>query len=118
MNQVQSSSNAMVVVKKLKKIDGNTMYKFDKDGLSVVHFRTESFQVTATTEIITALTNSTSLNIIEIENYNINNENANILATVLHHNPQLQELHLNKNELYTNNTIKIIKALQNAVTLT
>ena len=118
MNQVQSSSNAMAVVKKLKKIDGNKIYTFDKDVLSVVRFHAESFQVTATTEIIAALTNSTSLNIIEIENYNINNENVNILATVLHHNPQLQELHLNKNELQTNNTIKIIKALQNAVTLT
>ena len=40
------------------------------------------------------------------------------LAAVLHHNPQLQELHLNGNIIQTNNAIKIIKALHSVVTLT
>ena len=119
MNQVLPNSYAMTrVIRNLQKIYGDKMYLFEKDILSVVRFHAKAFQATGATKIIAALSNSTSLNIIEIENYNVNNKNVDKLAAVLHHNPQLQELHLNRNKIQTNNAIKIIKALHNVVTLT
>ena len=118
MNQAQLNSYAMTTVKKLEKIDRDKMYIFEKNLLTVVRFYAVAFQATGTTQIITALSNSTSLNIIEIENYNINNKNVDKLVAVLHHNTQLQELRLNRNKLQTNNAIKIITALHNVVTFT
>ena len=114
-----ANSYAMTrVIRNLEKIYGDKMYLFEKDILSVVRFHAKAFQVTGATKIIAALSNITSLNIIEIENYNINNKNVDELVAILHHNPQLQELHLNRNKIQTNNAIKIIKALHSVVTLT
>ena len=106
------------VIWNLEKIYGDKIYSFEKDILSVVRIHAKAFQPASATKIIAALSNSTSLNIIEIENYNINYKNVDELAAVLHHNPQLQELHLNRNKIQTYNAIIIIKALQSVVTLT
>ena len=114
-----ANSYAMTrVIRNLEKIYGDKIYSFEKDILSVVRIHAKAFQPASATKIIAALSNSTSLNIIEIENYNINYKNVDKLAAVLHHNPQLQELHLNRNKIQTNNAIKIIKALHSVVTLT
>ena len=119
MNQALPNNYAMTrVIRNLEKIYGDKMYIFEKDILSMVRFHAKAFQVTGATKIIAALSNITSLNIIEIENYNINNKNVDELVAILHHNPQLQELHLNRNKIQTNNAIKIIKALHSVVTLT
>ena len=119
INQALPNSYAMTkVVRNLEKIYGDKMYSFEKDVLNVIRFHAKAFQAVSARKIIAALSNSTSLNIIEIENYNISNKNVDKLAAVLHHNPQLQELHLKRNKLQTNNAIKIIKALHNVVTLT
>ena len=119
MNQALPNNYAMTrVIRNLEKIYGDKMYLFEKDILSMVRFHAKAFQVTGATKIIAALSNITSLNIIEIKNYNINNKNVDKLAAILHHNPQLQELHLNRNKIETNNAIKIIKALHSVVTLT
>ena len=118
INQALPNSFAMTkVIRHLEKIYGDKMYSFEKDVLNVIRFHAKAFQPASATRVIAALSNSTSLNIIEIENYNINNKNVDKLAAVLHHNPQLQELHLNRNKLQTNNAIKIIKALHSVVTL-
>ena len=119
MNQAQPNSYATTtVIRNLEKIYGDKIYSFEKGILSVVRFRAKAFQATSATKIIAALSNSTSLIIIDIENYNINDKNVDKLAAILHHNPQLQELYLNRNEIETNNAIKIIKALHSVVTLT
>ena len=119
MNKTQLNSYTMTrVIRNFEKIYGDKMYSFEKGMLIVVRFHAKAFQVTGATKIIAALCNSTSLNIIEIENYNISDKNVDKLAAVLHHNPQLRELHLNRNKLQTNNAIKIIKALHSVVTLT
>ena len=119
MNQALPNNYAMTrVIRNLEKIYGDKMYLFEKDILSMVRFHAKAFQVTGATKIIAALSNITSLYIIEIENYNINNKNVDKLVAILHHNPQLQELHLNRNKIQTNNAIKIIKALHSVVTLT
>ena len=110
--------NSYTMTRNLEKIYGDKMYSFDKDVLNVSRFHAKTFQATGATKIIAALSNSTSLNTIEIENYNINNKNVDKLVAILHHNPQLQELHLNRNKIQTNNAIKIIKALHSVVTLT
>ena len=119
MNQAQPNSYATTtVIRNLEKIYGDEIYSFEKGILSVVRFRAKAFQATSATKIIAVLSNSTSLNIIDIENYNINDKNVDKLAAILHHNPQLQELYLNRNKIQTNNAIKIIKALHSVVTLT
>ena len=119
LNQALPNNYAMTrVIRNLEKIYGDKMYLFEKDILSMVRFHAKAFQVTGATKIIAALSNITSLNIIEIENYNINNKDVDELVAILHHNPQLQELHLNRNKIQTNNAIKIIKVLHSVVTLT
>ena len=119
MNQAQLNSYTMTkVIRNLENIYGDEMYIFETDILSMVRFHAVAFQATGATRIIAALSNSTSLSIIEIENYNINDKNVDELAAVLHHNPQLQELHLNRNKIQTRNAIKIIKALHSVFALT
>ena len=117
MNQVQLNSCAMTMVKKLEQTDGERMYIFENDHLIMVCIHARTFQATGVTEIITALSNSTSLSIIDIENYYITNKNADNLVTILYHNPQLQELHLNINNLQTNSITEVIKALHSVATL-
>ena len=119
INQALPNSYAMTrVIRHLEVSYGDKMYLFEKDVLNVVRFHAKAFRSASATRVIAALSNSTSLNIIEIENYNINDKNVDKLAAVLHHNPQLQELHLNRNKIETYNAIKIIKALHSVVTLT
>ena len=119
INQALPNNYAMTrVIRHLVISYGDKMYSFEKDVLNVVRFHAKAFQSASATRVIAALSNSTSLNIIEIENYNINDKNVDKLAAVLHHNPQLQELHLKRNKIETNNVIKIIKALHSVVTLT
>ena len=108
MNQAQLNSCAMTMVEKLEQINGERMYIFENDQLNMVHVHARTFQATGAIEIIAALSNSTSLNITDIENYNITNRNADNLTTVLYHNPQLHELHLNRNNLQTNSTVEVI----------
>ena len=119
MNQALPNSYAMTrVIRNLEKIYGDKMYSFEKDVLNVVRFHAKAFQAANATRVIAALSNITSLNIIEIKNYNINDKNVDKLVAILHHNPQLQELHLNRNKIQINNAIKIIKVLHSVVTLT
>ena len=118
INQVQLNSCAMAMVEKLEQIDGERMYIFENDHLNMVRVHARTFQATGATEITAALSNSICLSIIDIENYSITHKNTDDLATILCCNPQLQELHLNRNNLHTNSTIKVIKALHSVKTLT
>ena len=118
MNQAQLNSCAMTIVKKFQQIDGEKMYMFENDHLIMVRVYARTFQATDVTEIIAALSNITYLSIIDIENYCITNKNAANLATILGCNPQLQELHLFRNNLQTNSANEVIKALHSVTTLT
>ena len=115
MNQPQPYYYTMT---KLEQTDGDRLVIFENKLVNVIRVCGKALQGAYATEIMGALSNSTSLNIIDIKNYHITNEDADNLATILHRNPHLQELHLVGNRLETDNAIKIIKALQVVVTLT
>ena len=90
------------------------VYVFEDNQLQMAHLRSEMHQSIGAAQFITTLDNITTLNIhvIEITNFDITDEIASDLANVLHHNTQLQELHMNGNNLQAVNAIKISKALQ------
>ena len=120
INQALPNSYAMTrVIRHLEISYGDKMYSFEKDVLNVVRFHAKAFQPASATRVIAALSNSTSLNIIEIENYNIiTDEAADDLAAAIHCNTLLQELDVSGNDLRTEGVIKIAVALQSIVTLT
>ena len=96
----------------------STIYVFQNNQLSMAYLQTKwRYQVTGAAQFITTLNNITTLNTIEIKNFIITDENADALANILHLNTQLQELHLDGNELRTTSAIKIAKALQGISTL-
>ena len=105
MSQAQSDSYGMSLVRKLEQINGDKMYVFDNNLLTVVRVHARVPQAPGATQFITALSDIVSLHIIEIDNYAITNENVNDLANILHHNTQLQELYLNGNCLHADNAI-------------
>ena len=105
MSQAQSDSYGMSLVRKLEQINGDKMYVFDNNLLTVVCVHARVSQAPGATQIITALSDIVSLHTIEIDNYAITNETVNDLANILHHNTQLQELYLNGNCLHADTTI-------------
>ena len=105
MSQAHSDCYGMNLVRKLEQINGDKMYVFDNNLLTVVHVHAKVPQAPGATQIITALSVTVSLHTIEIDNYAITNENVYDLANILHHNTQLQELYLNGNCLQADNTI-------------
>ena len=111
MKQTQSYCYAMSLIRKFEQINGNKMYIFENDLINLVRLRGKVHQTTGITHIIDALSNTTSLNAIEIDNYTISSEAANHLTNVIHNNTQLQEIILNRNNLLINSTVKIAKAL-------
>ena len=111
MNQTQPHCYAMSLIRKLEQINGNKMYVFENDLVNLVRLRGKVHQTTGITHVIDALSNTTSLNTIEIDNYTISNEAANHLTNVIYNNTQLQEIILNGNNLLTNSTVEIAKAL-------
>ena len=111
MNQTQPHCYAMSLIRKFEQINGNKMYIFKNDLVNLVRLRGKVHQTTGITHIIDALSNTTSLNTIEIDNYAISSEAASHLTNVIHNNTQLQEIILNGNDLLINSTIKIAKAL-------
>lgn len=112
MNQMQLDCG-MTLVRKLEQIYGDKMYMFENNLLKLVRLHAKVFQVTGATQIVAALSNTTSLNTIDIDNYSITNEIIRDLANILQNNIELQELHLNGNSLQANNAIKIAKHLYN-----
>ena len=92
-------------------------YVFENSQLTKAYLYEEVHQATGTAQFFTTLNSITTLNTIEIINFGITNEIANNLANILHCNIQLQELHLNGNNLQTGSAIRIAKALQVISTL-
>ena len=111
MSQSQPDYNSMLLIRKLEQVSGDKLCIFENNLVSQVRFHAKALQVTGATQIITALSNTTSLKMIEIENYIITSEATDNLASILQCNTQLQVLHLNGNSLQINNIIKIAKAL-------
>ncbi len=111
-NQTQPDCYGMALVRELEQINGVIkMYTFDNHLVNLMRMHAKNFQETGATQVIAALSNTTSLKTIDIKNYRITSEVADYLANVLHCNNQLQELHLNGNCLQTSNVIKITKVL-------
>ena len=94
-----------------EQINGNIMYIFENDQVNFVRVHAKEHQTTGITHVIAALIHGTSLNKIDIDNYTITSEDADRLVNIIHNNTQLQEISLNGNNLQTNNTTKIAKAL-------
>ena len=94
-----------------EQINGNIVYIFENDQVNFVRVHAKEHQTTGITQVIAALIHATSLNTIDIDNYTITSEDADHLVNIIHNNTQLQEISLNGNNLQTNNTIKIAKAL-------
>ena len=111
MNQTQPQCYTMSLIRKFEQINGNKMYIFENDLVNLVRLHGKVHQTTSITHIIDVLSNTTSLNTIEIDNYAISSEAANHLTNVIHNNTQLQEIILNGNNLLINDTVKIAKAL-------
>ena len=111
MSQSQPDYNGVLLIRKLEQVSGGKLCIFENNLVSQVRFHAKALQVTGATQIITALSNTISLKMIEIENYIITSEAADNLAFILQCNTQLQVLHLNGNSLQINNIIKIAKAL-------
>ena len=105
MSQAHSDCYGMSLVQKLEQINGDKMYVFDNNLLTVVCVHAGVPQAPGATRIIAALSDTVTLHIIEIDNYAITNENVYDLANILHHNTQLQELYLNENCLQADNVI-------------
>ena len=105
MSQAHSDCYGMSLVRKLEQINGDKMYVFDNNLLTVVRVHARVPQAPGATEIIAVLSDTVSLHTIEIDNYTITNENVYNLAKILHHNTQLQELYLNGNYLQPDNAI-------------
>ena len=105
MSQAHSDCYGMNLVRKLEQINGDKMYVFDNNLLTVVRIHAGVPQAAGATQIITALSDIVSLHTIEIDNYAITNETVHNLANILHNNTQLQELYLNGNCLHADNTI-------------
>ena len=105
MSQAHSDCYGMSLVRKLEQINGDKMYVFDNNLLTVVRVRAEVPQAPGATQIIAALSDTVALHTIEIDNYAITNETVYNLAYILQHNTQLQELYLNGNCLHADNTI-------------
>ena len=118
MNQVLLDCHGTTVSTKLDQISGDKMYIFENNLLKVVRLCAEVPHVTDATQIIVALSNTTSVNTIEIDNYIITNKMADNLANILQHETQLQELYLIRNCLLANNAIIIATALHSVKTLT
>ena len=105
MSQAHSDCYGMNLVRKLEQINGDKMYVFDNNLLTLIHVHAGVPQAPGATQIITALSDTVTLHAIEIDNYAITNETVYDLANILHHNTQLQELYLNGNCLQPDNTI-------------
>ena len=95
----------------------STIYIFEDNQLQIARLCAESHQSIDAGHFIATLDNVTTLKTIEITNFDITNETANDISNVLYHNIQLQELHMNRNNLQPVNAIKIARALQNISTL-
>ena len=61
MSQAHSDCHGMSLVRKLKQINGDKMYVFDNNLLTVVHVHAKVPQAPGTTQIITALSDTVSL---------------------------------------------------------
>ena len=105
MSQAHSDCYGMSLVRKLEQINGDKMYVFDNNQLTVVCVHAGVPQAPGATQIITALSDTVTLYIIEIDNYAITNETVYDLANILRHNTQLQELYLNGNCLHADSII-------------
>ena len=94
-----------------------TIYVFKSNQLKLARLHGEVNQLTGAAQFVATLDNITTLNIIEIDNFDITNETSDYLAHILQSNTQLQELHLNRNSLQANDTIKIARALYDTPTV-
>ena len=111
INQTQPDCYGMHLIRKLEQIVGNRMYIFKNDQVKMVRLNAKSHQTTGIRCFITALSHTTSLNIIDVDNYTITSETADHLANVIHNNTQLQEIRLNGNNLQPASTVKIVKSI-------
>ena len=110
-DRTQPECYGMSLVIKLEQINGNKMYVFTNYLVNLVRLCAKAHKGTGITQVIAALSHITSLNTIDIDNYSITSEAADHLANVIHNNTQLQEICLNGNNLQTNSTVRIVKAL-------
>ena len=116
LNQTQPDCHGMSFVRKIEQINGNKVYIFKNDQVNLVRLSAKVHQITGAKQMIAALSKTTSLNTIEINNYSIPSEAAGNLANILQCNTQLQEVYLNGNSFQANDSIKIAKALQGTLT--
>ena len=118
LNQTQPVCHSMCFVGKIEQINGNKMYVFKNDQVNLIRLSAKVHQTTGATQIIAALSKTTCLNTIEIDNFSIPSEAAGSLANILQSNTQLQEVYLNGNSFQANDAINILKALQGKPTNT
>ena len=118
VNQTPLDCHGITIVTKLVQTSGNKMYMFENNLLKVVRLCAEVLLVIDATNIIAPLSNTTSVNTIEIDNYSVTNKVADILGDILQRETQLQEVCLTENDLQTDDAITITTALHNTVTLT
>ena len=112
MSQTHSDCYCMSLVRKLEQINGDKMYVFDNNLLTVVRVHAGVPQAPGAKHIITALNDTVTLHTIEIDNYAITNETVYDLSNILHHNTQLQELYLNGNCFHADNaTVKMLHSI-------
>ena len=104
INQTQPDCYGMHLIRKLEQIGGNRMYIFENDQVKMVRLHAKSHQTTGITQVVAALTHTTSLNTIDIDDYTITSEAADHLANVIHNNTELQEIRLNGNNLQIDST--------------
>ncbi|XP_065882868.1 uncharacterized protein [Dysidea avara] len=86
--------------------------------LQEVSFCMNKLTVAGITKIATSMVKSTNLKVFRMANSNLNHKTAEIVADVLCHNMELQELDLSGNDLQATGCIVICKALQQLSTLT
>ena len=119
--------NGMALVRRLEQISGDKICSFENDQVNLVRLCAKVHQTTDVTHVIAALSHTTSLNTIEIDNYSITSEAADHLINVLHNNIKLQEVSLKRNNINddiatgiskASSTIKIARGLQKISSLT
>ena len=70
------------MIRKLEQIDGNKFCSFKGSQLILARFHAEVPQVSGVTQIIGALSKTTTLNAVEISNYNISSKTGDDLAYI------------------------------------
>ena len=114
MSKTSLNCHGTTVATKLEQTSGHKMFVFENNDLKLARLCAGVPYATDATQIIAALSNTTFVTTIEIDNYRITTDN---LANILQCKTQLQELHLSGNYLQINSADTIATALRSTVTL-